>query len=83
MKKKACTACGAPSLKRIRAVIVRSETAPKIGLVCQHCARCGMLVVPGALKLIPAKPRKVPRGAFVARVGAGGVEWFGKSTESE
>jgi hypothetical protein len=42
-----------------------------------------MLVVPGALKIIPAKPRKVPRGAFVARVGASGVEWFGKSTESE
>lgn len=80
MKKKACAACGLPTLKRVRATVVRSETPPRIGLVCQHCARCGMLVVPAALKILPAKPRKVPRGAFI-RTLAG--EYIGRATEDE
>jgi len=66
VSKRRCTACGAPALKMVRATVVRSESPPRIGLVCKHCARCGMLVVPAALKILPARPRKVPRGSLTA-----------------
>jgi hypothetical protein len=63
-KSRHCKACGAPALTMVRATVVRSEAPPRIGLVCKHCARCGVLVVPAALKILPARPRKVPRGSL-------------------
>lgn len=68
MKKKRCGACGLDCLVRIRAVIVRNEQKPRIGLVCKHCARCGMLVVPAALIVMAERPRKVSRSDFARSV---------------
>jgi len=62
--KRRCLACGTPSVKMVRATVVRSESKPRIGVVCKHCAKCGVLVVPATLKILPAKPRKVPRGSL-------------------
>ena len=66
--RKRCAACGAGALSRVRAVVVKHDQPPRVGLVCQHCARCGMLVVPASLVMLPAKPRKVSRDSFAASV---------------
>lgn len=67
-KKRRCAGCSCHALKLVRAVIVQSESRPRMGLVCKVCASCGVLVVPASLRILPAKPRKVSRGDFTRSV---------------
>lgn len=72
--RKSCAACGASALSRVRAVVVKSSQPPRMGLVCKACARCGVIVVPAALVMLPARPRKVARGDFTRSVLERGEE---------
>lgn len=65
--KRRCGVCGNPR-KTIRAVIVRQDTKPRLGLVCRLCATCGVLVVPAGLSVLPDKPRRVPRSSLLEGV---------------
>lgn len=60
---KRCAGCGNPVRKTIRALVIKSDTPPRMGLVCRVCANCGVLVVPGSLRMLPAKPKRVSRRA--------------------
>lgn len=51
--------------KTVRAVVVTSQSRPRMGKVCKHCAGCGVLVVPGFLRILPDKPKRAPRSAFL------------------
>jgi len=62
---KCCACCKGDARKRVRAVIVTDSKPPRIGLVCQVCAACGVLVVPARSVLLPSKPRRVPRSALL------------------
>lgn len=59
-----CAACGGPARKTVRAVVVSQDSSPKTGLVCRVCAEHGTLVVPGTIRIMPPKPRRVPRSAL-------------------
>jgi len=61
MAMKRCAACGNSSRKTVRATVIRSDSTPRVGLVCRHCAACGTLVVPGTLRMLQAKPKRVAR----------------------
>lgn len=61
-----CSGCGRRVRKRVRAVVVRDDLPPRMGLVCEFCARCGVLVVPATLRMLPPKPRRVSRSALLA-----------------
>lgn len=65
---KHCTGCGNPVRKTVRALIIKSDAPPRMGLVCKLCAACGVLVVPATLRMLPAKPRKVPRERAMPRL---------------
>ncbi len=56
-----CAGCGNPARKTVKAVVITSDAPPRMGLVCRVCASCGVLVVPAALRMLPNKPRRVPR----------------------
>lgn len=62
--KRRCAACGFPTRKTVRALVIVSNEPPRMGLVCRACANCGTLVVPGTLRILPPKPKRVPRAAF-------------------
>lgn len=55
-----CSCCG-NRRKTVKALIIKSDTPPRMGLACRLCASCGVLVVPAVLKMLPQKPKKVPR----------------------
>ena len=59
--KRRCKACGFPAKKTVRALVIVSNEPPRMGMVCRACANCGTLVVPGTLRMLPPKPRRVPR----------------------
>lgn len=65
---KRCSGCGNPVRKMVRAMVIKSDAAPRMGLVCKVCASCGVLVVPVTLRMLPAKPRKVPRQRAMPRL---------------
>jgi len=64
--KRRCSACGMPCKKTVRALVIVSNEPPRMGLVCRVCANCGTLVVPGTLRMLPPKPKRVPR-SFLTR----------------
>lgn len=64
-------------------MVVKSDSQPRMGLVCKHCARCGLLVVPAALVMLPAKPKKVSRDSFVASVLERGVRVAAEGEKDE
>ena len=59
-----CAACAGPARKTVRAVIVSQDSSPRTGLVCRVCAIHGTLVVPASIRILPPKPRRVPRSAI-------------------
>lgn len=38
--------------------------------MCKVCSSCGFLVVPASLRILPEKPRKVPRKQAMAKFSA-------------
>lgn len=52
----------------VRAIVIKSEAKPRMGLVCKVCASCGVLVVPATLRILPEKPRKVPRARALPKL---------------
>lgn len=68
MSTKKCAGCGNPVRKTVRALILKSDTAPRMGLVCKVCASCGTLVVPATLRMLPAKPKKVAKARAMPKL---------------
>lgn len=66
--KRRCGACGFPTRKTVRALVITSNEPPRMGLVCKACANCGTLVVCGTLRILPPKPKKVPRSALAKHI---------------
>lgn len=63
--KRHCAACGFSVLKTVRALVIVSNEPPRMGLVCRACANCGTLIVPGTLRVLPPRPRRVPRSSLL------------------
>lgn len=66
--KRRCGACGFPTRKTVRALVITSNEPPRMGLVCKACANCGTLVVCGTLRILPPKPKRVPRSALAKHI---------------
>jgi hypothetical protein len=62
--KRRCSGCGFPCRVTVRALVITSNEPPRMGRVCRACANCGTLVVCGVPRVLPPKPRRVPRAMF-------------------
>lgn len=68
MTMKKCSACGNPSRKTVRAMVLKSDSPPRMGLVCRVCAACGVLVVPMTLRMLPTRPKKVTKARALPKL---------------